>query len=228
MKKKLLRLDVDHWLSDRRLRLCTPTARAFLIDIKALSVPSGKLMMDGQPLSDAEIALLCGYSVEQVIELFKELAAAKMFAVDDDGLFFQDMVKDADFKAQAKDAGARGAAKKKAKPASTPVEKQEVAAAVAKGLVVLNNKVRKQDEPQPLAKAAIPLKKPAAWWRTPNGWGRKGLEQAISMSPDEAFLDFQIRIAKRLPDGPHLDELPKHVAKMIRADIADHAKKSEE
>jgi hypothetical protein len=48
------------------------------------------------------------------------------------------------------------------------------------------------------------------------------------MSTDEAFLDFQIRIAKRLPDGPHLDELPKHVAKMIRADIADHAKKSEE
>jgi hypothetical protein len=222
MKKKILKLDVDNWLTDRRLRLCSPVARAFLIDIKCLCVPSGKLVMDGQPLSDAEIALLCGYSVEQVMELFKELAAAKMFAVDDDGLFFPDMVKDYAFKAQAKDAGARGAAQKKAKPASTPVEKQEVAATPA------NTKPAPKIPPPPLAKSVIAPKKPAAWWLTPSGWGRKGLEQAISMSPDEAFLDFQIRIAKRLPNGPHLDELPKHVAKMIRADIAEHAKKSEE
>jgi hypothetical protein len=210
VKKKILKLNVDEWLTDRRIRLCTPAARAFLIDLRALCVPSGRLVMDDLPLSDEQIALLCGYSVAKVKELFKELGAAKAFQVDDNGLYFAAMVKDSAFKAQAKVSGAKAKKPAKTYPQIPPPTPPIVAVEPAK-------------QPAPaatqVAAPAKPAKKPAPWYKTPAGWVRKGQEQGLSMAADEAYETFQLRVAKRLPDGLHLDYVPASVAKAVRAEI---------
>lgn len=248
MKKKILKLDVDAWLTDRRIRLCTPAARAFLIDLRALCVPSGRLVMDDQPLSDDQIALLCGYTAAKVRELFKELGTAKAFHVDEDGLFFADMVKDSKFKAQAKVSGSKGASKKLVRMAGEAIRKKmlDTTAAVVhedgkvvvhgaapiisketfnqmKENVVAGAKITKEihelsAEKKPLAPV---VKKPAPWYKTPAGWVRKGQEQGLSMAADEAYETFQLRVAKRLPEGAHLDYVPASVAKAVRAEIEE-------
>jgi hypothetical protein len=115
MKKKILKLNIDLWFQNRLVRLCTAAARGFLIDIKMLSYPSGYLISNDSPLSDEQIAILTGVSVAKVREYIKELAEAKAFKVDENGLFFPDMVADYKFKENAKVSGAVGAVKKKAK-----------------------------------------------------------------------------------------------------------------
>ena len=223
MKKKIIKLDVDQWFSNRLLRLCSPAARGFLIDVQMLCVPSGYLEANGQPLKDEQVASLTGSTVAKVKEYFKELAAANAYEVDEDRgmLCFPDMVKDAKFKEQATISGAK-ASRKPAKnvPAAKPIKSPRAAEMLAKPAT--------PEPPPPLAKSVIPPKQPAPWYKTPAGWARKGNEQAVSKKLGESFEEFQFRIAKRLPDGPHLDVLPKYMAKQIREDIAKHEKKEED
>lgn len=221
MKKKILKLNCDDWFADRPVRLCSPAARGFLIDLRMLCVPSGYLVLNGLPLSDDQIASLTGSTVAKVREWLKELAAANAYDVDNNGLYFVDMVKEAVFKAGAKVSGARGAAKKKEVKVVAPVADPFLAGIVAKG----NQAPAEPTTPVKTARPAAPTKKPAAWWKTPNGWVAKGREQAISMKPGEDLVAFQERVARRLPDGDWLDVLPARVAKAIRADIQEHAAK---
>ena len=79
----------------------------------------------------------------------------------------------------------------------------------------------KYHPPSPTSAAApdAPKKKALEWWKTPAGWVRMGNQQALSMKEDEAFEDFQIRVAARLPFGRHLDVLSVGQVRAVEAAI---------
>lgn len=233
MKRKIIKIDVDSWFSNRMLRLCSPAARCFLLELRMLCVPSGYLEVSGQAMKDEQIASLVGSTVSKVREWFKELARAGAYQIVTSGdmLCFSDMVEDAKFKAGAKEAGARGAWQRKAnKIASTKAMPAKQDNGVRHPWYEPASPIlsKSSEQKQTGTIPATATKKPAPWYKTPAGWVRKGQEQAIQMQAGEAYEDFQHRVAKRFSDaGEWLDYIPKGMAKKIRDDI-DAGKKMQE
>lgn len=226
MSKSTFRFDPDLWLTNRSLRACSPAARGFWVDLLCLCHPSGFLVLPNKkPMSDDQIATLVGASVKLVRGWLKELGESGIFSVSEDGVLFSSkMVKDAAFVAQAKLAGARGQERKKARSSSlaspnriegspanlldTGKARISTAAASAEGNVSLNQVIDEVALKNSLARSTpAKPKKALDWWTYPAGWIRQGAQQAMSMGGNEAFEDFQIRLAARIPPGRHLDAL---------------------
>lgn len=106
--KNVLKLDVDSWFGDKRIRMCSPAARGFLVDIRCLCIETGYLHVDGRPLSDEQIARLIGEQLKDVRKWLGELGEAGAYSVSDDGLYFEDLVANASFIEQARASGAKG------------------------------------------------------------------------------------------------------------------------
>ena len=189
------------WLGNKSLRACSPEARALWIDVLALMHPTGRLQVNGQMVSDKQIAALTGNSALHVRRWLAELGNAGVFAVDEGGMYSPRMVKAADYTQRAAKDGAKRVSKA---PASAPQ---------------LATEQQPTDPPAPVPPSPRPASKSlaAVWWQSPAGWVRKGSEQAISMNPGETFEEFQCRLAARLPVGPHLDELTMTQVKMVEA-----------
>ena len=227
------------WLGNRALRACSPAARGFWMDLLCLCYPSGYLTLPtGAPLSDDQISRMVGEPVKLVRAWIKELGDAGIFDISQDGkLCSSRMVKEANFAARAKVAGEKGQKLKKAKAAITPQqerERKQVADFLETGPGVIakvdkTHTTETHGAPPAPAAAAAPKGKAVEWWKTPAGWVRMGNQQALSMRDDEAFEDFQIRVAARLPFGRHLDVLSVGQVRAVEAAIPKdpNAKKDE-
>ena len=176
---KTFKFDPGAWLNNRALRLCSPGARSFWVDVMCLCHPSGYLVTAGKPMSDKQVASLVGETPARVKAWFAELGAAGVFGVDGDKLFVPGMV--------------RVVKPKKVKPQPRPVVPKPVVPDV--GPVV----------EAPVLPPVI--KRVKDWWETPNGWAQKGNSQAIGMKPGESLEAFQVRLSVKLPPGPHLESL---------------------
>ena len=237
--KNHFRFMPDLWMGNKALRACSPAARGFWVDLLCLCFPSGYLVLPtGAPLSDDQISRMVGEPVKLVRAWIKELGDAGIFDISQDGkLCSSRMVKEANFAARAKVAGEKGQKLKKAR--ATPA-KEPVAIVPGATVSVDQRGILKIDHthttethgaPAPAAAsaAAAPKKKAVEWWKTPAGWVRMGNQQALSMREDEAFEDFQIRVAARLPFGRHLDVLSVGQVRAVEAAIPKdpNAKKDE-
>ena len=209
MSKKGFTFYPEVWLRNTDLRGCSPEARGFWLDVLALCFPSGYLVRkDGSPIDDETLARMLGLPVRLVRKWLQELGAAGIYSVSPDNrLFSSRMVKQAEFVAQARVAGERGQDRKKSKQSVAP--RETLPAAPAQGGAPLAEPTGPTGTGGAPAVAAQTnhQRKSLDWWRTPAGWIRKANEQALSMKPEEAFADFQIRIAARIPSGRHLDSL---------------------
>lgn len=220
--KTSFRFDTELWLQNRQLRACSPAARGFWVDVLCLCHPSGYLVLpNGKAVTDDQLAGLVGSPVKLVRGWLKELGEAGIFSVSEDNLLCSSrMVKEAAFVAQAKEAGARGQARKKqavrpvplpaGDPAAPPPDPQHFIEAGRK-LDAAPFPTRGRNVYGPASDSVVavaaPAKKPLDWWKSPAGWVRQGAQQALSMNPDEVFEDFQIRLSARIPPGRHLDVL---------------------
>lgn len=227
----------DLWMRNRALRACSPAARGFWVDLLCLCFPSGYLTLPtGAPLSDEQISRMVGEPVKLVRAWLKELGDAGIFDVSQDNkLCSSRMIKQANFAARAKVAGEKGQRLKKARKAPAPAAEDsgrstETAGALTK--VDSTHHTETHGAPPAAAAEAAPApkkKKALDWWLTPAGWVRMGNQQALSMKEDEAFEDFQIRVAARLPFGRHLDVLSVGQVRAVEAAIPKdpNAKKDE-
>lgn len=223
----------NKWLGNRDLRACSPAARGFWVDLLAVMHATGGYLVNaaGAPLDDNQIARIVGEPVKNIRAWIKELGDAGIFDISQDGkLCSSRMVKEANFAARAKVAGEKGQKLKKAKAAITPQqerERKQVAdfLETGPGVIAKVDKTHTAEThgapPAPAAAPApaAPKKKAVEWWKTPAGWVRMGNQQALSMKEDEAFEDFQIRVAARLPFGRHLDVLSVGQVRAVEAAI---------
>lgn len=92
---KTFKFDPGAWLNNRALRLCSPAARGFWVDVMCLCHPSGYLVAAGKPMSDKQVAALVGESPARVRGWFAELGAAGVFSVEVDRLVVPGMVRKA-------------------------------------------------------------------------------------------------------------------------------------
>src|SRR6266404_2774694 len=115
MIKKSFKFFPALWLGNRSLRTCSAAARGFWIDLLCLVHPEGRLLLNGQPMSDTDISRLTGEPVKSVRAWLKELGDAGIYSVDDKGLYSSKMVKESNFSEQAKVSGSRGQKRKKEK-----------------------------------------------------------------------------------------------------------------
>jgi len=214
MKKTVLKIDTQTWFSTQNIRVCSAAARGLLVDLKALCLKNGGyLLVNGQPMSDDQIATLTNIPITKMRQYLQELGVTGLFQVDDTGLFFPDIVKEFQEK-QGK------------RPVGKPKKEKPI---VAEQKIIAESNVESIEQViVPAAeKPAISAKKPLPWYRTPAGWVKKGLSQGVSMLPDEDMAAFQLRLCMRIPDGAHLDVVPPHVARAVRAEIEKHAVKPE-
>lgn len=234
MKKASFRFLPDIYFGNKDLRLCSPAARAFWIDLLCLMCQSGGyLAHNGEPLADGDIAALTGLQKSDIKKWLIELGAHQIYSVDDRGWMYSSrMVKDAGFVKKAVAAGQRGQVNKKAKAQEKPVF---VAASIEVPLQK-TPKTRKQiekalsrdptaDREEVKKVADLIVRQNAAakpWWETPAGWATAGQKQAISKTADESVDEFKYRVAKRLGTGPHMAGLaPEYRARLEKEIEAD-------
>lgn len=208
MKKNVLKIDIDRFFGDRKIRLLSMPARGFMLELKMLCT-GGYLLVNGLPMSDEHIRSLTNCTLANLRIWMRELGDAGIFRVDDDGLYFPDMVK-----AEKKEL------KEKKKPTPKPqrTEQRKVNESInptASGL----SAVEQLNVQQPkLSAPALP------WYRTPSGWVKEGQKQGLSYDAENETMDtFKHRVASRLGNGPHLDHVPASIKAAVLAKIEKEA-----
>jgi len=173
----------------------------------ALCHPSGRLVINGAPMSDEDLSRLTGEPIKLVRLWLKELGAAGIYSVDQGGLYMSKMTKDHQFSELAKISGSKGQKIKQGK-AKVHINKYDASIAT----VVAE---KKTVEKLPVLQKAKPL----PWWKSPAGWVRYGASQATSIKDGESLDDFKFRLSCKIPPGPHLSELTdyhqKEVARLV-------------
>jgi len=228
MKQKTFKFDPGLWFKNRSLRSCSPAARGFFVDLLCLMHPTGYLVINEHPMDDKQIARLTGETVSTVRKLIAELGGAGIFSISEDGrLFSSRMVKEHQFSQNAKVSGARGQIQKKSK-IQTKTTLEKIVLGEIKPKIGTTISIRKPSEyknisstmPEPeIVQPPSKPKKHVDWWKTNAGWARKGVEQAISIQPNEDVEDFKLRIAQRLGDGLHVEGLTERNQKRMKAQI---------
>lgn len=109
----------DDWLSDEKLRACSPGARGLWADMLSLMHKCdrrGYLSLNGRPLTLDQLARMTGCSTEEVSRLLTELLNSGVPSVLDDGtIYSRRMVRDAEKRAKCSAAGHRGVVNKRRK-----------------------------------------------------------------------------------------------------------------
>lgn len=83
MKNPFLKFYTSDWRADPALRMCSLAARGLWIEMICLmheATPYGQLLVNGQSVTDAQLASLVGTTPEQITELLGELEAAGVFS----------------------------------------------------------------------------------------------------------------------------------------------------
>jgi hypothetical protein len=100
------------WRKDPTLRVCSIAARGLWIDMLALmheSDPYGHLVVNGEPVSVAQLARLIGESAALVKKLLAELESRNVFSRTDSGVIFsRRMVRDEHIREVRAEAGKLG------------------------------------------------------------------------------------------------------------------------
>ena len=199
MKYKFSLVAAD-WLKDIKIRACSPASRGILVDLMAIcSQSGGRLMINGQPIDDAQLARMLGETLADIQTWLAELGAAGAYQVDDDGLYFAWM-----------------RVPKRKWPKRTPRTAEQLGLPAAPQSSADRTQAM---APSPVVPTAVqkPTKPAPDWWRTKSGWIRKGNEHAMSKNPDEPFEQYQCRVASRLPMGKHLDVLSLAQVRQVEA-----------
>mgnify|MGYP003382356446 CR=1 FL=1 len=79
------------WRADPALRMCSVAARGLWIEMLCVmheATPYGSMRVNGRAVSDSQIAILAGASIDDVTIWLAELESAGAFSRDDDGVIF--------------------------------------------------------------------------------------------------------------------------------------------
>lgn len=102
----------DDWLSDEKLRTCSPGARGLWVDMLSLMHKNdrrGYLQINGKPVTSQQLARMTGCSADEVSPLLAELVDAGVPSVTEDGILYsRKMVRDESKRQLCSAAGKKG------------------------------------------------------------------------------------------------------------------------
>lgn len=79
------------WKADDKLRMCSAASRGLWVELLCIchqAKPYGHLLVNGQPPTDAQLAVLSGIPTEQVSSLLAELGTAGVFSRTSKGVIY--------------------------------------------------------------------------------------------------------------------------------------------
>ncbi len=99
------------WRADPALRMCSVGARGLWIEMLCVmheAEPRGSLLVNGKPVSDRQLAGLCGCSPDEIAALLAELEDAGVFSREEGVIFSRRMRRDDEKAERDKAHGRRG------------------------------------------------------------------------------------------------------------------------
>lgn len=90
-KQPWLKFYPSDWRADQTLRICSLAARGLWMECLCVmhqAEPYGHLVVNGQPVTDAHLAMLAGTSSDEARTLISELEAAGVFSRNRDGVIY--------------------------------------------------------------------------------------------------------------------------------------------
>lgn len=91
MSQPWLKFYPSDWRADPALRVCSIGARGLWMEMLCImheAVPRGSLLVNGRPVTDRQLANLCGVPARDAAALLSELDEAGVFSRDPDGTIF--------------------------------------------------------------------------------------------------------------------------------------------
>jgi hypothetical protein len=91
MSQPWLKFYPSDWRADPALRVCSIGARGLWMEMLCImheAVPRGSLLVNGRPVTDRQLANLCGVPLRDAAALLSELDEAGVFSRDTDGTIF--------------------------------------------------------------------------------------------------------------------------------------------
>jgi hypothetical protein len=111
MSDPWLKFYPSDWRADPALRMCSIAARGLWMEMLCImheAAPRGCLLVNGQPVSDRQLASLCGCSDREIKTLLRELKSAGVCSEDNGVVYSRRMKADTEKAARDKANGKRG------------------------------------------------------------------------------------------------------------------------
>lgn len=207
MKRPAFQFYPADWRKDAALQSCSIGARGLWVEMMCIMhecTPYGYLCVNGQPMTDNQLARLVGDTVKAVVSYKKELEAAGVYSFDEGRIYSRRMVKDEhlrNIRAQAGSMGGNpallsGKDKQKVKQIDNHTPKQSPTPSSSSS-----------SSPSGLKADARATRLPADWI-LPNAWSEwaekeKGWSSEKAKQVSASFKDYWI--AKAGKDGRKLD-----------------------
>lgn len=116
MKYPWFKFYPQDWRGDAKLQMCSLAARGLWIEMCCImheASPYGHLVINGQPVTDAQLVRLTGTSVDQLSEILGELENAGVFSRNNKGVIYSRRMTRSEKKAQVnRKNGQKGGASK--------------------------------------------------------------------------------------------------------------------
>lgn len=184
------------WRADTALRMCSLAARGLWIELICImheANPRGSLLVAGKPITEKQLAGLCGTSVRETTVLLNELESAGVFSRDQNGQIFSRRMKRDDARAERDKANGKAGGNPLLKAGVNPSDKAQKLEARTQ---VPESKIQKSLTGRARASALAPpwteSDRERFWIEFPNKIGKaaamKALDRASSkVAPEVLF-----------------------------------------
>jgi hypothetical protein len=129
MSAPWLKFYPSDWRADPALRMCSLAARGLWMEMLCLmheAVPRGSLLVNGQPVSDRQLAALCGVSVRDGVTCLAQLQAAGVFSLDDNRTIYSRRMRRDQEKAERDKANGKAGGNPTLKGGVNPPDKAQI------------------------------------------------------------------------------------------------------
>jgi hypothetical protein len=129
MSAPWLKFYPSDWRADPALRMCSLAARGLWMEMLCLmheAAPRGSLLVNGQPVTDKQLASLCGVSGRDVTRCIEQLEAAGVFSREDNRTIYSRRMRRDEEKAERDKANGKGGGNPRLKAGVNPPVKAQI------------------------------------------------------------------------------------------------------
>jgi hypothetical protein len=117
------------WRADPALRMCSLSARGLWMEVLCLmheAIPRGSLLVNGQPVTDKQLASLAGVSVRDVTNCLSQLESAGVFSREDNRTIYSRRMRRDEEKAERDKANGKGGGNPRLIEGVNPPDKAQI------------------------------------------------------------------------------------------------------
>jgi hypothetical protein len=129
MSAPWLKFYPSDWRADPALRVCSLASRGLWMEMLCLmheAAPRGSLLVNGQPVTDKQLAALCGVSGRDVTRCIEQLETAGVFSREDNQTIYSRRMRRDEERAERDKANGKGGGNPRLKAGVNPQDKAQI------------------------------------------------------------------------------------------------------